>query len=192
MPLTYTYPTLSNPPDKDEIETNFEDVQAKFGSGITNADIASGAAIDVDKLSAQYQEAHIPLEVNGAQLAAGWPAAGTFLAAYPVPGSNGDASWEVSDISQVCTDIGAGTAQYKIAIYERTAASWSPLVGNVATGITLAHSSKILENGSVAVPFSTNVRVLVIETTSAADATALSAAAELLSVGIVLRRKIQA
>lgn len=184
-----------------DINTNFTDVSNKFGN-IDNSDIKSGAAIDVDKLSAQYQEKDIVLVVHQAQLAAGWPAASatTPLAVIPIPGSNGDTAWTATDVSWVCTDTGDGAGDFDVRYGEFNSTGVWTNTASVVTTVSMtnanaandANDGKALEGGSVSLPFATTSRGLAIMSSAASATTLAGGTGKFLAVTVTLRRKISA
>lgn len=181
------------------IEQNFSFLAEKFGN-IRNADISSVAGISIDKLDKQYQEVWCELFVNSNMLAAAWPAVGatTPLALAPIPGSNGDDSWTVTDVSWVCNDCGglAGLFDIRYGAYNAGTGVWAN-AGSIVTGVAITAGAvqtggqgKAVEGGSTAIAFSTVAQSLALMS-AGADATALTAAGTFFKAMVCLRRKIK-
>lgn len=181
------------------IEANFAAVAAKFGD-IRNADVAANAGISIDKLDKQYQEVWVELFVNSNMLAAAWPAAGatTPLALVPIPGSNGDEAWTITDVSWVCNDCGglAGLFDVRYGAYNAGTGLWAnagSIVTNVAITAGAANTGgqgKALEGGSTSIAFSATAQSIALMS-AGADATMLTGAGTFFVATVCLRRKIK-
>jgi hypothetical protein len=191
MALTYSYPTLSNPVSKAEIEANFADVAAKF-SQIVSADLSSSAGIVSTQLSQPYQEIWVPLLYAGG---AGMPVANTILDVAPIPGSNGDTAWTATDVAWVCTDTGAGTGTFDV-VYGGYVAGVFTGVTNIALAVSIseggagandARQNYGLSGGSVSLAYTTTVRSIALRVATQ-DATTVSAAGSFLKVMVCLKR----
>lgn len=202
MSLTLTgYPLVAGVVPLSTLNTYFSQLQTKFGN-IDDSDIMTGANINVDKLQYQYQEALVSLVVRKADLTAGWPAASATapLVAVPIPGTNGDPSWTVTDIYWVCTDTGDGLGQFSVRYGYFNNGSWSntasiavgKTISNPAAGVDRPNGASILENGSGSIAFSTNPSYIGLFS-DAVSATTLAGGSsyDFLSVSIILRRKIK-
>ena len=126
MAVTLPYPTLSGAIVSSQLDSNFSTLANRFGN-IVNADIAPGAAIDIDKLSAQYERLLVKLTVetridsaaatdvngyNDASLSAVTVA--SILDVVPLPGDSSDANWSVYDVMWYCTDTGDGATVVRV------------------------------------------------------------------------------
>jgi len=190
MSFDYTV-SLSNPIIKSEIETRFANIQNKFGN-IINEDISSDAGIALSKLSASYQELCITIAADE------WGAANAIIAATPLPGSNGDTAWVVTDIQWICTDSGNGAGTFDVVWGEYDAAGTWTTTTTVASAIALSNANSVadtandargLEGGSVSLAFATGARSLAIRV-NAAGANILTATTGFLVVSVILRRQI--
>ena len=105
MALTITYPTLSNPADKDQVETNFADVVTKFSGGITTADMSASAGITNAQLANSHYEMLAKFQIRMTD-------AGTALSAlqlvdyFPMPDMATDGTYTITDADYYITDIG--------------------------------------------------------------------------------------
>ena len=215
MAVTLPFPTLTGTIVSTQLDSNFSTLGNKFGN-IVNADIASGAAIDIDKLSAQYERMLVTLKVvttidsaaatsvnglNDASLSA--VTTGARLDYCPIPGDSSDTNWEIYDVSWICTDTGDGTTTVSVqwGYFDGTGA-WVSSATSVSA-ITLANaaanndandahhvnsSATTLDfnAGSVNTPRSL---ALVLGTVGTGT---LTAEGSFLAVSISMRRKIQA
>lgn len=126
MAVTLPYPTLTGTISSTELDSNLSTLANKFGN-LTNADIATGAAIDIDKLSAQYERLLVRLTVetridsaaatdvngyNDASLSA--VPVSSILDAVPLPGDSSDTNWAIYDVMWYCTDTGDGATQVRV------------------------------------------------------------------------------
>lgn len=192
MPLTHSNATLSDPIDKSEIETNFAETRAKFGS-IINADIASNAAIAVSKLAVSNQEILINLAVDSSVFASGWPAATTDpLVWVPVPGDDTDDDLTIVDATYMCSEPGT-TADFIVEWSDYTGGTWG------GTGpVTTVISSTVIDNtGNPSLATSTvsfhasALRGFGLQS-NGADSACLSAANKSFSLTLLCKRVIQA
>jgi hypothetical protein len=198
MPVTLTHSALSNPIDRTEIDQNFADVEAWSGN-ISNADIASDADIEIDKLAAKYQEVHLKLEYAGG---AGLPAATTVMDVVTLPGNDGDEAWEYLGHTWVCTDTGDGTGkiEFDFGYYDAAGTFQSTSLDSGAT-TTLANSAAGADSANQggatdsvgsgdAIPFTSNIQTIrMICNTQGANY--LTAATDFLTVTIILMRRLQ-
>lgn len=214
MAVTLPYPTLSGTISSAELDANFATLANKSGNN-TNADIATGAAIDIDKLSAQYERLLVRLTarnnggttvtvsgVAGASLSA--LAAGTKLDICPLPGDSSDANWAIYDVSWLCTDTGNNATKVRVewGYYDATGtwtvsttpvAAWT--LANAAAnddandGQQVNSSATTLDFNHATGGNTPRSLALVLDTQGA---NTLSSAGSLLSVSVLLRRKIQA
>ena len=193
MALTLTNPTLSTSFTSTEVDQNFADVRSKFGS-IKNADIASDAAISISKLANQYQEVWLHFDAAGVA----FTATGVALV-IPLPGSDADPAWTLTDISWHTTDSGdsGNTAAFAIRVGRASEAAGSTVAASFTTTSTfgpyalglsnnVSGNGRALEGGSTAITQSSTVRLLAL------DITTSSANSGLLMVSVALRRQIQA
>lgn len=208
MALTLTNPTLTTSFTSTEVDTNFADVQNKFGS-IVNADVASNAGITIGKLANQYQEVWLELKYYGVLFGA-WPAApanaaaptfAELIDAVPLPGSDADTAWVVTDISWMSNDSGAASGSFDVRYGAYSAGGVMTGAGTVATGMTitqigndLGNEGRGLEGGSVTITQSTTVRCLYLVSAGAGTTVMddVAAPGSWLKVMVALRRQIQA
>ena len=133
MAVTLTYPTLTtSPASKAELESNFTTLAQKFGN-ITNADVASGAGLDIDKLSAQYE--YLPISVR---LTDGTAANDQFVPVY----NDGKGNWTVVATQWATADTGTptGTCILKIewGVYDEAATPGAFTVAATIDTVALA------------------------------------------------------
>lgn len=99
MSVTLPYPTLGpGPVYNSELNENFGALEAKFGQ-IDNSDIASGAAISVDKLDAQYER--ISLKLSGSSTTT----VNTFIDFAPLL-NDGNGTWTIEGVQWLLNDKG--------------------------------------------------------------------------------------
>lgn len=212
MAVTLTYPTLTSTITKAEIETNFTDLANKFGS-ITNADISSSAAIDIDKLSAQYERMLVNFQVvndlathiNGiAAISLSAVTTATRLQVIPIPGDSSDTNWAIYDVSWACSDTGNGATTVSVQWgYFDTVGAWTSS-GTVVAAITLANANAA-QDANDALPVNSSATTLDFNHATGGNtprslalvlgtvgAGTMSNAGDYLTVSLSLRRKIQA
>jgi len=131
MAVTLPFPTLSGAIVSSQLDSNFSTLANKFGN-IVNADIAAGAALDIDKLSAQYERMLLCFQVwatesdtaavttaadivaNRIAASLSALAAGAILDIIPLPGDSSDTNWQIYDVSWACSDTGNGATQVRV------------------------------------------------------------------------------
>ncbi len=182
--------------DPDTVNENFRAIKTKLSGNITNEDIAADAAIDITKTVANHTITFI-LHLHSAMLAAGWPAAGatTPLVAVGIPGTAGDDAYTIKSAMWVCTDCGAGTAQFDLRYgYVNAATGAWTNSSTIISAETITGAANSLGAGTVSVSGSitpsTNHDSLAIMS-AAADATTLSAAGTYLAVMLTCTRTFQ-
>lgn len=196
MSLVITYPTLSNPADKSEVETNFDDVANKFGT-IGDEDLRAAAGIQLSKLAASYQEVWFDLNFYFDSYGA-WPVAvaTTPLDAFPLPGSDADTAWVCTDVSWICSDTGTTAGSFDVRYGYFNAGTWANS-GSIITAVTmpvvgagnLGNQGRALEGGSVALTQSASVRAVALMSAGAGVAV-MNAATTFLKVSVCLKRQI--
>jgi hypothetical protein len=191
MSLTYSYPTLSNPISRTEIQQNFADLAAKFGN-ITSADILSTASITASQLAGAYYEFWVQLRYNGGA----FPAANTILDAVPLPGDSTDSSYSLVNAAWICTDPGNGAAKFSVVQGTYGAAgAWSTYATHIAAQtLAITYGADLPDQGNCALGTLTIANsatqrslALMVHTQGA---NALSAAGSYLNVSLCLRRQI--
>ncbi len=106
MALTLTT-SLSSTISKSELETNFTNIENKFGA-IDNSDIKNGAGIAIDKLEASKEYVIVVLETKGD--ATGWNTDDQYRDYVSLPGiTSTQSAWTLKAASWVCTDVGDGS-----------------------------------------------------------------------------------
>ena len=213
MAVTLPFPTLTGTIVSTQLDSNFSTLANRFGN-IVNADVASNAAIDIDKLSANYERILIRLGcynnagttvtvggAAGASLSA--LAVGTLIDACPLPGDSSDTNWDLRDASWLCTDTGNAATQIRIewGYYSATGVwtvSSTPIAAFALTnanaaddandGHQLNSSSNTLDFNHATGGNTPRSLALVLNTQGA---NTLSAAGSRLVVSLLLRRKIQ-
>lgn len=216
MAVTLPYPTLSGAIVSSQLDSNFSTLANKFGN-ITNADVAAGAALDIDKLSAQYQRMQVQFYIqavtdSGATLAVAGRAAAslsalaanTILQVVPIPGDSGDANWAIYDASWACSDTGDGATQVRVEWgYYSAVGVWTVSTTPIAAfALTNANAAEDANDGLQVNASSTTLDfahasggntprslALVLNTQGVGT---MSAAASFLALTLSLRRKIQA
>jgi len=99
--------SLSSTITKSELETNFTDIENKFGA-IDNSDIKAGAGIAISKLEAAKEYVVIVLETRGD--ATGLSVADQYRDYVSLPGiTSNQSAWTLKAASWVCTDVGDGS-----------------------------------------------------------------------------------
>ena len=196
MALAITYPTLSNPANKVEVETNFDDVVNKFGT-IGNEDIRASAGIELSKLAASYQEVWLDLQFFYDSYGA-WPgvAATTPLDAFPLPGSDADTAWVCTDVSWVCSDTGTTAGSFDVRYGAYVAGTWTN-AGSIITAVSmpvvgagnLGNQGRALEGGTVSLTQSATVRAIALMSAGVGVAV-MNAATTFLKVSVCLKRQI--
>lgn len=202
MSLTLTNSTLSTTYDSTEVDANFANITSKFNGNIINADVNSSAAIAASKLA--YRVEHLVLTKTweeGQQPfnAGGWPATATVLGYLILPGYGNGTDWVVTDVEWACTDTGAGAATFDINFGDMSTASFSG-TSILSSDITITNNAGAEDSnaGQGAISGttytcafdSTNTKMFQIITSSAADATTLSAGNGYFSLSILLRRTV--
>lgn len=216
MAVTLPFPTLTGTIVSTQLDSNFSTLANRFGN-IVNADISSSAAIDIDKLSAQYERLIVTLKVvtaidsaaatsvngyNDASLSA--VTTGIRLDYCPIPGDSSDANWSIYDVSWICTDTGDGATTVSVQWgYFDAVGAWQNSA-TVVSAITLANASVAndandahhVNSSATALDFNHGTggntpRSLALVLGTVGTGT-LSAEGSFLAVSILLRRKIQA
>lgn len=189
-----------------EVQEEFNAVRS-YTTSIPAADLAGG--ILLSQLEARYEHLLVSCWVNDFMLGAGgagWPAAAAWgsLACIPLPGANGDVAWQVASGSWVCTDTGAGTAQFNIGwCYAAAGGGWvqDMAILNAAQTITNAAAANDNNDGTLTISaaaiaglaFSANSpHCIRFYPVGAAEAGTLSAAGSVLGISLLLRRPISA
>ena len=117
----------------------------------------------------------------------------------PLPGSNDDPAWTVTDVSWVCTDCGsaAGAFQVSYGALNVGGTVWVR-AGTIVTPGTMTVSSdnngnmgRAFEGGSVSITQSATIRDIMLCPLTTGTGV-LSNAGDFLSVTVALRRQIQA
>lgn len=216
MSLTLSNPTLATTFTSTEIDANFADIATKFGN-IDNTDVKAGAAIDIDKNSAQYDRILLTLkamvsepngagtfETNGFAGVITAIAAGTRLDMIPLPGDSSDANWELYDAMWACTDTGAGDTVVRVEWgYFDAVGTWTVSatpIGNVvlanAAAANDANDAHIVNSSGTTLDFNhatggntPRSLALVLDTQGA---NTMSNLGDYLVFSLLLRRKIQA
>ena len=146
---------------------------SKLNGNIDNSNVAAAAGIALSKLAASYQEVWLQLRYS-AVLFGVWPAAPVDPAAptfaelidyVPLPGSDADTAWVVTDISWCSNDTGGTSGTFDIRYGAYGAGGVMAGAGTVATGMTitqigndLGNEGRGLEGGSVTLTQSATVR----------------------------------
>ena len=214
MAVTLPNVTLSGVISSTQLDANFSTLANKFGN-IVNADIASSAAIDIDKLSAQYERLLVQFKVlnnagttvtvegsAGASLSA--LAADTRLDLVPLPGDSSDANWAIYDASWVCSDTGDGATQVRVewGYFDATGAwqtSSTPLAAFALANAAAANDAndrQQVNSSATTLDFNhatggNTPRCLALILNTQGVGT-VSAAGSCLAMSLLLRRKIQA
>ena len=193
MAVTLPYPTLGpGPVNNEQITENFTTVTDALVN-IDNSNVRTGASIDVDKLSAQYEYMVVPLaHVSNAT----FPAAGTVLAATPIY-NDGKGTWTAVAYSWYCQEVGSQDGAIDIfwGYYETTGSlNASPTTIKNAEGINGGTNSTPFNDGStvsVSLPWTVD-RMMLYATVDTQGTGVMSTAYDKLTVTVTLKRKIAA
>jgi hypothetical protein len=183
MSLTLPYPTLTtSPATKAEVDSNFTTISSKFGA-ITNADIASSAAISVDKLSAQYEYTFIQLKDTATTATA---AIKDFVPIY----NDGKGAWTVAGASYIMKDAGSTSPTFTIIFGYPTDASTTFNTTTTVVAATTPTASagnyrhaNLTLNATTITPTSNNESL-------ALNVTGAGTASGALFISVLLKRKI--
>lgn len=207
-----TYPTLSSTIVKAEIESNFAAVRAKFDQGIVDADISTTANIQITKVQQRFQEVHINILYDAVARGV-WPAAVADAAnitvaearnavIVPLPGTDADTAWVVTDVSWACTDCGSvvGSFGVRAGAWNVGGTVWvntTTIVSSTNLTITTdgnGNHGRALEGGSVSLTQATTLRGIILYSTGQGTGvmTDVTAPGDYLSVTLALRRVLQA
>jgi hypothetical protein len=199
MALSVPYPTLGTGlADSTKIDSNFAAVTSKFNGAITNADIATGAAIAVSKLAASYEYITVPIRYTIVG-AGGMPPVSTVLGTVPMY-NDGKGAWTAAAYSWYCDDVGAQTGKINIkwGCYTTggaiSAAGGNPIAiksGETLDGGTANTPFQDGATASVSLTWNQNNMILYVDVNTQ-DATALSADGNSLVVNVLLKRAITA
>ena len=212
MALTITTGTLSTSFTSTEVDTNFDDIISYINGGIVNANISASAGIAITKLANQYQEVWLQLVFNSVDYGV-WPAAPADPAAptfnetldvVPLPGSDSDNPWTVTDVSWASNDTGTASGSFDIRYGAYNGSGVMTGAGTVCTGVamtflgaSLGNQGRALEGGSVSLTQSSTVRCLYLVSAGQGtvvmdDITVGNTETSWLRVTVALRRQIQA
>jgi hypothetical protein len=102
--------------------------------------------------------------------ASAWPAPGGLIDVQPIPGSNGDDPWIVTDVAWTCSNIGDGNGTFNLRygsynalgvwVTAGTILANSPLTLSV---VNLGNQGRPLENGTVPIAFGASPVSLYLE-----------------------------
>lgn len=111
-------------------------IEDKFNGAITNADVASSAAIANSKLANQHYEVVFNLNCSSER----WQGAGNdeILAIAAVPGDSADGTYTGLDYGWACTDCGAQTGKFRVeyGYFDAATAVWT-VVSTLVSDTTL-------------------------------------------------------
>ena len=199
--------SLSSTITKSELETNFTDIENKFGA-IDNSDIKAGAGIAISKLEASKEYVVVVLETRGD--GTGWTVDDQYRDYVSLPGITSTQSvWTLKAASWVCTDVGDGSPETTFDVEWQhwttaTGAGGTASVTTLIAGETLDKGSGGLLNAGQCVVdhtstfafHSANTGVLALKVTHANSATLnpadAPAAPIFLKVSLLLERDLQA
>lgn len=118
-------PTLSDIPDKTEIEGNFEGILNGINGNLDDDNLVNGGITASSKLDKYDQEFAVDLEYNEAVQGV-WPAASsTPLVIVPLPGISGD-TIRATGYSWLCTDVGTADAAFDLVLgYYDASGNWT-------------------------------------------------------------------
>lgn len=192
-----TNTTLSNPIDKSEIETNFDDIKT-WTNDLKDKDIATDAAIDVYKMESKFMEVHQTFTYLGG---AGMPAVQTVLGTFLLPGSSTDELWVAKGTAWVCDDTGAGTGRvaFRYGHYDTKntfqitnlpASYYITLANPPTSGTAFNGTYQTTHDAGTEIPFSEWPRLVECYVLTQ-DATAINAGGSFLTISMSFTRKVQ-
>ena len=192
--ISYTYDLAARTvASGSEVQDNFDDVSGVVNGNLTNANLASNAAIAGSKLAISYQRMVVELKVTAEGLAAGWPASGT-LDACPIYGTSGETAWDVEGIYWICNDKGA-TATFDVQWgYFDGVGTWQNLASKLSApqAMTAAYTGAATVASGAQCNFpDAQIRALGLVAT-VIDVGMLTAQGEFLRVMVSLKRQITA
>jgi hypothetical protein len=182
-----------------EVQDNFDDVAGVVNGNLTNANLASNAAIAASKLAVSYQRMVVELKVTAGDLAAAaafvsYPASGV-LDVCPIYGTSGETAWTVEGIYWVTNGIGGGGADFDVQWgYYDGAGAWqntASKVNGATQNINTYMGAATVAAGATCNFPDAQIRGLALVSTGA-DATMLNAAGKFLRVMVSLKRQITA
>jgi hypothetical protein len=184
----------------DELQEQFEALQAKFNAGISAADLAASAGILLSQLEASYEHIDVVLGVRAGDLTAGWPAA-AHLDNVPVPGLTGASPWVAEGLNWMCRDTGDGLGSFNVVWgYHNAAGAWTTVANltaapiamvNATSGANSANAGTVLVAASL--PVGAQPRSLaLISAVGSATTLAGGVIYDMLRVVVRLRRQISA
>lgn len=200
--LTVTYPTLSDPADKTELEQNFSDVAGTLNA-LDNDNIAPNAGIGITKLEAYNYEFVVPLVVQSDGAAAPPLVRANFPnCVVAIPGSDAEGvSYTPISASYYMTDAGnaAATSTYKVTVgYAGSggAATWTTvqtIISAVNSTITSQGAGNLQMSGDVlidtsAIPLHASIQYFIGLELLTLAAGSFTTAWDLLAVTLKMRR----
>jgi hypothetical protein len=189
MPTYYSYPTLSDPIDKGEVEANFSDLAHRC-SALEFADFDTDAVLLPTHFARPYQELIVELEYQNV-----WVAAGTIVDYVPIPGSASDSPWYATDISWICTDIGDGNGKFNVLLGSFVGGQWTtvetlfaslPITAN-GLAVSVPNQVRAAEGELNQVPYSSSVRSVALQS-AAIGAGVLALGARRFRIEIAFKR----
>lgn len=186
MSLTHTNATLSDPPDKTEIEQNFSDTRDKFGN-IVNADISSSAGIATSKLAARDYEVIINLQ------AIGWGTAGQVVALCALPYDNAADGYTVLGAEYYIQEAGgSGSPAFDVQFGYATGGSWvtstTVIDAETFTANTTETGTCTIDSSTITLSATNQNFFRLVVDTAGTTVFASPAADEMLCVTLKLRR----
>jgi hypothetical protein len=199
--LTLSNPTLTNPADKSEVETNFAEVCTAINGNLANDNIIAGAGIETSKLAARDYEFVVRLAVHSAPAAAPPPDRPPASATVPIavcslPGLSTEGGaytvlsggWYISDDGDA-----AATTTFSVQLgYAGGGPGWTTVATTVAatniTGSGQNQQSGALVIGTAAISLHAATAYHFGLFLTALGANALNAAHSHLDVTLKLRR----
>ncbi len=161
MSLTLPNTSLSDPPNKTEIEDNDAALAEKFNGNIVDDDISGSAAIGTAKLAARDFEFVLSVKGLIGEITFSTTTPSFYI---PLPGTSGDGTYTVTDVSWFCSDVGDQTTDFTVTWGRFSAGSWS------ASGTIATITNMTGENGANTAGHATETDSTVI-TLGASDAT---------------------
>jgi len=194
--LTVTYPTLSNPADKAEIEANFNATEAVVNN-LDNSNIAATAGIANSKLDANDYEFVMNLEVKPTTAVAPGVSATIPIAVCGLPGTTTDgAAYTVLSGTWYITDDGtlAGTTTFNVELgYGGAGPNWTQVGADIVSATSITGSGENQQSGALAINTSAitlhaSTQYFLALFLTVIDATALNTAYSHLDITLKLRR----
>jgi hypothetical protein len=151
MSVVVTYPTLSNPANKVEVETNFADLVDKFDGNILNADIGASAAIQTSKLEVRNYEFLMPFSIRPTTAVAPPTSATVPIATHGLPGTSTDGTYTIKSGNWIIEDAGtAASTTFNMQLGYYSAGVWTAVGADLVSATTITGGTKA-QSGSLTI-----------------------------------------